>query len=251
MASALSSLRRMAPSVLCSPSVGRVVAGATRRRPPGRGGVRVDLRHPGVPHHVHAAVFWRLYERAEIGLIHRHLPPDLDVVELGSSLGVTGTHILARLGPTQRLVAVEANPGLLDPLRRALADPRAQVVHAAIAPETSGPTVTFEVHPSNLRSRVGGPGTGQLVEVPTTTLSALLHEHAIGEFTLIADVEGAEAGILFGEPDALDRCRVAIIELHATTWGEEHLTPDRLDGRFRDLGFRCVDRARSTSVYLR
>jgi FkbM family methyltransferase len=247
---ALGQLRKIGPNVLCSAPVGRLVAGATRRRPPSRGGVRVDLRHPDVPAAVHAAVLWRMYERAEIGLIHRHLPRDLDVVELGASLGVTGTHVLALIAPGRRLIAVEANPRLIGPLRRALDDPRAVVVHAAIA-SVHEPTITFELHPSNLRSRLGGPGTGELVEVPSTSLGALLDEHALDDYALVADVEGAEAAVVLGEPAALDRCRVAIIELHRTTWDGEHVTPAQLDDHLRQLGFRRVDGARSTSVYRR
>lgn len=42
-----------------------------------------------------AQLFWTFYERIEMDQIDAYLLPDLDVVELGSSLGV-GTVLVAR-----------------------------------------------------------------------------------------------------------------------------------------------------------
>jgi FkbM family methyltransferase len=206
--------------------------------------VRADLSHADVPDQVRAAVLWRLYERAEIGLIHRHLPEDVDVVELGASLGVTACHALSVLGRDRRLVAVEANPSLIGPLEQCLDDTRATVVHAAI--DYSGsPTAKLGVHSSTLLSSVGGCGT--VVDVPAMTLSDLLDTHGIGRFALLCDIEGAEAGILFDDPGSLERCELAIIEQHGT----ERATIADLASGFSSLGFRAIDEARDTVVYVR
>lgn len=44
-----------------------------------------------------ARIFWRFYERAELKLVARYLPSNVDVVELGSSLGVVALRIASRL----------------------------------------------------------------------------------------------------------------------------------------------------------
>ena len=115
-------VRRVGIAVACSPPVAWAITAATRGRIPSSG-VRIDLSNEAVPDRIRAAVFWHLYERAEIQLIKRYLPRDLDVIELGSSFGVTAAHALARLDPERRLVAVEANETLLPALRQASGGP--------------------------------------------------------------------------------------------------------------------------------
>ena len=76
-------------------------------------GCDVDTSHAAISPSIKASLFWGLYESAEIRLVQRYLRPDLDVVELGSSLGVVACHIRRILSPDRRLVCVEADSSLL------------------------------------------------------------------------------------------------------------------------------------------
>jgi FkbM family methyltransferase len=204
-----------------------------------------------VPDRIRAAVFWHLYERAEIQLIKRYLPRDLDVIELGSSFGVTAAHALARLDPDRKLVAVEANETLLPALRQVLADPRAEVCHGAVA-YGAGDVVEFYVHPTNhLWSRMNARPGAQAVAVQSITLGQLVGDHDLGEYSLIADIEGAEAGLLEHDAEALLGCRCMIIELHSTEHQGRHVDRGSMLEQVLGLGFRKVDEQRRTVVFMR
>ena len=41
----------------------------------------------------------------------------------------------------------------------------------------------------------------------------------VGDFILVSDIEGAEAGMFDRDADALTRCRRMIVELHESTYG--------------------------------
>lgn len=67
---------------------------------------------------VEAQLFFGLYESAEIRLARGHLAGANVVIDLGSSLGIVASHILSRMTSQGHLVCVEANPSLIESLRR-------------------------------------------------------------------------------------------------------------------------------------
>ena len=203
---------------------------ATRKRPTSTGGLRVDLSHPHVPPRTRAAVQLRRYERDEIRLIRRWLPSHTDVVELGAGLGVTGAHILDRIGPTRRLLAVELDPASADVLNTTLADPRAEVINAAI--DYSGNQVAAEIGSSVLHSRVG---VGSGPRVASLTLAGLLDTRRVGDYALVCDIEGAEADIAVHDGTALDRCHLIIVETHG--YHDQTLTRQETLAAIISLGF--------------
>jgi FkbM family methyltransferase len=170
-----------------------------------------------------------LYERAEIRFVKRYVPVGSDVVELGASLGVVSAHIAAALSPRQKLVCVEANSTLRELWEGVMAGAAVDcvLVNAAVGPIDGGETA-FWLDADPLCSRVseGDSVLGQSVRVPQASLSALLRRHEInGRFTLVADVEGAEAAFIVGDDQAaLQRCEAMIIELHDTAIGEKAYT---------------------------
>src|SRR4051794_25130001 len=101
--------------VLCSTPVGQLISLL------GRNVVRSDsssirVASPFVKPSTKAALFWGFYESAERRFVTRYLRRDLDVVELGGSIGVVSSLIASRLEGHARLISVEANPGLIDVL---------------------------------------------------------------------------------------------------------------------------------------
>ena len=69
--------------------------------------------------------------------------------------------------------------------------------------------------------------TAQKLAVPALSLSRVLAENGIGNYALIADIEGAEAGLFSHDLQALSGCKKVIIELHDTSYnGEKYLVED-------------------------
>lgn len=233
--------KRLVAQILCRPAVGRLVAFATGNRFRSRG-VLVDTSSSLVLPEVKASLFWGFYESAEIRFVQRHLPVDLDVVELGASLGVVSSHIARRLGPGRRLICVEPNAAL-----RPLAERNVSLNAKGIAlTQVTGavaydaPTVRFAVARRNIDSQIADDLDG--VEVPAVQLGRLLAEQGVGDFTLVSDIEGAEAAVLAEDGPALARCRLIIAELHATAHAGCDVSVVALVARLHQLGFIVLDR---------
>jgi len=241
--SVLMSLKARVAGVLTRPVVGRAVGRILRDRIPSRGCV-IDTGGADVAPRVKAMLLFRLYESAEIRFVQRHLRRDLDVVELGGCLGVVSSQIARRMKPGRRLVTVEPNPRLAGVIRRNVLGnaPGADltVVSAAIDYAAEGPETTLVLGDAQIDSALATDERSG-VRVPVTTLSHLLRDHAIGEFALVCDVEGAEAGLVAKDVDALARCRQAVIELHPSTFEGRRVSVADLVAAFEHAGFFTVD----------
>ena len=104
---------------LCDPVVGSLIARAYSDLIPSHGLV-FNTRSPLIADGTKAAIYWGLYERDELRFVSRYLGDHPTVVELGSSIGVVACHIRRKIGPTRRLICVEASPQLSELLARNL-----------------------------------------------------------------------------------------------------------------------------------
>jgi len=241
--------------VLGSVAVGRTVGWASRDRIRSRG-VIVSTRSPLVPPQVKGLLRSGLYESAEARMVGAHLRTDLPVVELGASIGFV-TALIGRRRPP-RIVAVEANPALIQSICETLAMngvTGVDVVHTAIAYDFAGSNAgrrraRLQVSDFNLGSSIlvgrSVDHDSHDVDVPATSLGQLLRDHDIERYTCVCDIEGAELAMITNEvAPIVDGCQQLIIELHerqitgevvripvlvdaiATRWG---LTPVAHDG---------------------
>jgi FkbM family methyltransferase len=179
------------------------------------------------------------YERAEIDFIQRYLPRDLDVLELGASLGATSCQIAKHLQFGCQLTCVEANPTLIDILRgnldRNAPGRQVNVIHAMVGAAVG--TAYFSPRQDSLAS-IASEASPESVCLPCETVASLVLQHCPRDFALVSDIEGAEAAFL-GDGDALDRCRLMIIEAHPSQLGTQELTLEEvialplLSGRWR------------------
>jgi len=214
-------------------------------------GAHFLLDDPVVPPSVPGRIVLHSYESAEIRMIKRHLRADLDVVELGSSLGVTSVLVGRRLDPHRRLICVEANaalhPVLAANLRRNGLD-RTEIVGRAISYD--GPEVGLRLGRGSSDTRLAGPGDPDGSPVRTTTLGELLDRFAIDRYALVCDIEGAELAIIEQDGDALARCQQLLIELHDTVdaGGRPVLARD-LRERLLLAGFRLQDEHGNVAVF--
>src|SRR5687767_8382869 len=116
----MSQWKQVVAGLLCNPVTGQLVARAYRDViPVSWGSIRTG--NSVVAPSAKARIRFGLFERAECRFVRQWLRSDLDVIELGAGIGVVSSLISTRLDRGRLLLAVEANPDLLDLLRSNLA----------------------------------------------------------------------------------------------------------------------------------
>lgn len=211
-------------SLICHPIVGKALGFTLGNRIPS-GRYSIDTSSTVVSPRSKAQIFWGIYESAEIRMIHRHLRPDLDLLEVGSSMGVVSAHAIGCMGTNTRVVCVEANPELLSLLRVNVESNHPgreiSILNRAIDYLNAPNTTELELSDDTTGSRLGRFGdtksnTVRRVKVTASTIRSIVRESGLRDFALISDIEGAEAGFIYGDKDELDGCRQILIELHDT-----------------------------------
>ena len=184
-------VKRVIAGIICHPLVGRLLSATFRDQIPSRGCV-INTNSDAVVPSQKAALFWGIYESAEVRFVKEYLRGDLDVVELGSSLGVVSCQILRKLRPGSRLVCVEANPHLLGILRKNLErhsdGHNVTVIHGAVAKPSNGDSsVHLILGEDNTASHVAADSAAkETVVVPSLKLSEILRDNHIDKnFSLV------------------------------------------------------------------
>lgn len=166
---------------------------------------------------IKASVFFRIYESAEIKFIKQYLPYNIDVIELGSSLGILSSHIATQITDNHRLICVEANPKLLDSIEFNLQLNAKHlltynIVNAAIDYRGKDEIDFF------LGDQTTTSSTTQITEqkqaIKSTTLSQIVKIFNFKKYALVMDIEGAEIDLFLYENEALKKCNLIIAELH-------------------------------------
>jgi len=240
--------------ILCHPAVGRLIAFLSGGAITSRGSV-INIRNNHISRENVARIFWGLYERAEIGLTKKYLRRDLDVVELGSSLGIVSLSILRVQDRDKKLICVEANSHLVETIRdniRANAPWKDFDVLNRAVDYGNRAEVNVSIDSGNLGSRVSAVGNGRGMLIRTITLEALLAAYDIKEFALVSDIEGAEVGVITKDGKSLERCRQLIIELHDVNFEGETYTVQALREKIETLhGFNLVASRNDVFVFER
>jgi FkbM family methyltransferase len=207
-------------------------------------GCRFFLDAPEISASLRYLLLSAKHEAPERILAKRWVDPSLPLVELGGSIGVVACVTNRSLHDSTKHVVVEANPKLIALLHRnrALNGCQFTVRHRALAYGDS--VVRFPVAEQAISSSVHLPTT-EVAIVATTTLSAVLAEHAFGRCSVICDIEGAEMDLVEHEFSVLAaRVAMLILEIHPRKVGEEAVA--RLRYQLRDVGFEEVDRVWDT-----
>lgn len=239
--------RKLFSAILCHDIIGQAISIIYQDKIPHEDFIfntKCDFVQPSTK----ARIFWGVYETAEIGFIKRHLRPDLDVIELGSSLGVVASHIGKLLNPSSQLICVEANPLLLDclteNLKQNIVDKTPILIHGAIDYFHDQKLIEFSVSRDSLISQIGRHSYAlQVVQVPVITLSEIVAKYGINQYTLICDIEGAEQGIIENEDSALNQCQQIHIEMQDTVINDRIIRVNKmLEILSEKHGFQVVDR---------
>lgn len=240
---------------LCHPWVGALLRWLLRNRINFRGCI-IHTDDQAIPSSTVASLFWGLYEKAEVMLVRSHLRTDLDVVELGSSIGGVSSHIARLLNPECKLICVEADPDLSAVLRRNLnanGGEKAAIFSGAI--DYSGQRhVIFSSNPFNRAvSRVALTDTPYTKAVHAVTLHSIIADYAVtDDFVLVSDIEGAEIGFLRQDVDTLKRCQQMIIELHRGAHNGKVYEVDEMSRMIQnELGFELSSRRGNVFLFER
>jgi hypothetical protein len=186
-------------------------------------------------------------ERWERVLLARHIPPDMDVVELGASVGGLAETAVRRMVRGARYVGVEIDDRLLPIANRRIAEAAREskaawrVLCGAVGVWPHERVGVYRPGPSE------GGGAMQGNEAPGLRLTDVLEQGDIaGDYALVCDIEGSECGVWAHDTDALQRCRIIVAELHdcsAPTYANPDAMPiTRQLARLADVGFRVLDK---------
>lgn len=185
-----------------------------------------------------AKIFWGLWESAEIRFAKRFVST-MTVIELGSSVGVT-LGVLSNTHQHIKFICIEAsskNFKKLQKLKLLLPLNNEYIfVNKAIAYGVD--KVPFEFT-TTTGSKISEKENDNVSYVDATTLSEILETNRIDdEYTLIADIEGAEEPIFYKDQAALEKCVLIIAELENTS----SYTIDEQICKLMDIGFNLKER---------
>ena len=249
MAVRFARLKKVLTKLLCSSLSGSVIGLVTRNRIPFRG-ARIKVDSTNVRHATKARLFLGIYESAECRFVKKYLRRDVPTVELGASLGAVSSQISQVLADGVRYVCVEANPNLI-PLLSENVDRNSthldrSVVTGAVC--YGGETVEFRVSNDNRISSLQGEGNGRAVTVKSVRLSEIAPEQP---YQLVCDIEGAEADLLANDSQTLERCQLAIVELHTAELNGHRLLVSDLVEQFEQMGLKQIEHYGDVFVFRR
>lgn len=210
-------LRKVAGFILCNELTGNLIAFFYKNQIP-NGNCIIDTDCPTVTGATKARIFWGIYETPEIAFVKKYLNPELDVIELGSSIGVLASHVGKKINSSCKLICVEANPILLKTLQKNLelniTKPNVNIVHAAIDYVYEQNWVEFTISNNSLDSGIKDIKLQkEKIKVATTTLSNIISKYGIDNYTLICDIEGAEYDLFMNENEVLKNCKQLHLEM--------------------------------------
>ncbi len=134
------------------------------------------------------------------------------VFDLGAHQAVVALQLAHHVGPTGRVVALEANPHNARVARENVAQNGARnltILHAAAASEDG----VLEFNESLNGQVDGGAGTHGRIRVESRSIDSLVREFGTPDIVYV-DVEGFECAVLDGAGGSLDRIPNWFIEVH-------------------------------------
>ena len=177
------------------------------------GGVVIPLDPEVITPAIHGAIRAGRFEAEEASQIPHILRPGDRVLEIGAGIGFIST-LISRQRRVSRVIAVEANPNLIDYMSRLHACNRVRKIRRLNAVLTNEPraTATFYLRRDFWMGSLApapNPYIGT-VEVPTLNLDKLLRDEGID--LIVCDIEGAET-MLFKGADLSGVDRI-FLEMH-------------------------------------
>ncbi|MDO8425558.1 MAG: FkbM family methyltransferase [bacterium] len=178
------------------------------------------------------------------------------VVDIGAGKGEDVPYFACAVGPSGRVLAVEAHPATFQcaaVLCRENGWTHVTPIHAAVCDRTGD--VIIDNPASDIMSRLTASNDG--LRIPGYTLDRLLENHAIKRIDFLKmNIEGAERDALRGMEQCLPNIRRLCISCHDFLADRPHgsdalRTKYEVSTFLRDRGFRIVSRDADPRPYIR
>jgi FkbM family methyltransferase len=200
------------------------------------------------PGHSFTHAFWPGVDKYEPDVreaLRYLLRPGHTFIDCGANIGYFSVMALGLVGPTGRVVAVEANPVTFELLRRNIElNGRGTPVHCAVTSH-DGDVEIFVSDMGDVYSslKVGGLVTGDTVhshKVPGKTLDAVVATQKLDRVDVVKiDIEGAEMDALRSAPKLMAEQRpVFVVEYGTNTWPTFEATANDLLRLAGERGYR-------------
>lgn len=197
---------------------------------------------------VEAAVmdYWCAYDRPKAGDT---------IVDVGAGIGEDAVVFSRLVGPSGRVIAIEAHPGTFACLQGTIArSGLANVVAVQCAIADREGMLTMSDDSAHLANSMLKSGSG--VDVPAKTLDALLAELGIETVDLLKmNIEGAERPAMAGMTASAPRIRNAAISCHDFVadagGGDEFQTREFVRPALEAMGFTVRQRGEAAHPWLR
>jgi len=187
------------------------------------------------------------HERDERALVHRWMPADATVLELGACLGVVSCVINRRLADPQRQLSVEPNPQLQEvlTLNRDQNGCGFRIADCLVSRESDG---TFYLNEAIVMASAT-QATERSVRVPVLTVEELEARHGLSFDAGFMDIQGGELGFKTENPALLARCKAIIMEFHPHIIGAAAC--ERCRELLRQAGLRPAEVIGITEAWVR
>jgi FkbM family methyltransferase len=191
------------------------------------------------------------YEPQETLLLQHLLAPGMTFLDVGANWGYFTLLAAHLIGPTGRVISVEADPRACAALRANLAENRLAHARVVQAAASDGPgTLTLQAYGSDndddsnfgVLSAAPSPSAQRRFDVEALALDTLLDAEAVERVHVLKmDIEGAEARALHGFRRRLERQLVdrLVLELHPAFLENEKSSAASVIAMVNAAGYRA------------
>lgn len=236
-------------------------------------GVAIRLRHTPYSFSTRRLIRDGNYELPERTLVKKAITPGMRVIEFGGSLGIVTSVVAKCVGPTGRVVSVEASEDLTRfsrPWLEGLGNvtvltgyafpvwetPRGLRVDGFSGSEVSlGGRVSFDVatNPSMRARATGSDAASAAAKGPVAAgaprnydLSTICREFDLAPDALVMDIEAAERIVLDQPPNYPASLKAIIAEFHPTMYPNQQRDLDAILATYAGEGFRVQEQVHNT-----
>lgn len=168
-------------------------------------------------------IFDNTYEKQEIIAIKKYVKPDMKILEVGGSLGITSVIANSILEIPQKHIVLEANPNLIENLtfNKSQNNSKFTIVNAPVS--FSEKYITFNFNNISLGGSINNKlhkyeelkhGKYNNLKTKTLTPKIIEEKYNLQFDCLICDIEGEEYNLLLNLIDYFKNYRLMIVEFH-------------------------------------